>query len=58
MRSKCGLLVQLARNRLRLSYEPGVPKCWSHKLLAVYANSRMEAQAKMIEAMGLNERTL
>ena len=48
MRSKYGLLAQLARNRLRLSYEPGVPKCRSHKLLAVYAHSRMEAQGKMI----------
>jgi hypothetical protein len=37
MRSKCGLLVQLARNRLRSSDEPGVPNCRSHKLLEVYA---------------------
>jgi hypothetical protein len=26
-------------------------------LLKVYAHSRMEAQSKMIEAMGLNEKT-
>ena len=26
-------------------------------LLKVYAHSRMEAQAKMIEAMGVNEKT-
>jgi hypothetical protein len=50
MRSECGLLVQLARNRSRSSDEPGGPTCRSHKVLEVGADAesnRLYARERM-----------